>query len=73
MLTVDGRCFCSRCEERTKNMYRMVGKCWNCGTEPILVLYREGDPAASVDCPVCGNRNKVHTTRLATAEEIPAS
>ena len=70
---VDGRCGCQRCEERTKNTYRMVGVCLNCGTKPILILYRWGDRAADVDCPVCGNWQKVRPQRLATADEIPAA
>ena len=71
MLTVDGRCFCSRCEARTKNIYRMVGSCWNCKTQDILVIYRAGDRAAEQECPLCGSYNSVHVTRLATPDEIP--
>ena len=71
MLTVDGRCFCPRCEGRTKNIYRMVGSCWNCKTQDILVLFRAGDPSHEQDCPVCGNYHSVHVTRLATLDEYP--
>ena len=73
MLTVDGRCGCARCEAGSKNIYRMVGECWNCHATPILVLYREGDPAAPQDCPTCGGRQQVHVTRLATPDEVPAA
>lgn len=73
MLTVDGRCFCHRCEQRSKDIYRMVGACSNCRTADILVLYRTGDRAGEVDCPVCGNYHSVRVTRLATADEIPAA
>lgn len=70
---VDGRCGCFRCEARTKDIYRMIGRCYNCKTEPILILYRVGDPAALAGCPVCGNSDSVHAFRLATADEIPAA
>lgn len=73
MITVDGRCFCERCESRTKDIYRMVGKCRNCGAEPILMLYRAGDKATSLTCPTCGNWNSVHANRLATEDEVPAA
>jgi hypothetical protein len=72
MVFIDGRCGCSRCVQRTQNTYRMVGYCVNCGTEPILILYRAGDGAADQDCPVCGNWRAVKTKRLATPDEIPA-
>jgi hypothetical protein len=49
----------------------MVGVCYNCGTKPILMLFRAGDPSAPQDCPVCGNWHSVHTQRLATDDEFP--
>lgn len=73
MLTVSGICMCDKCESRTKNIYRMIGVCYNCGTKDIFMLFRSGDPKASLDCPVCGNWHGVHAQRLATADEIPAS
>lgn len=68
---VDARCGCSSCVTRTKDVYRMIGHCANCGTEPILVLYRKGDQAALKDCPVCGCWHAVQADRLATPDEIP--
>lgn len=72
MQTVDHRCTMTMCEHRT-GIYRMVGRCGNCGTEPVLVLYTEGHTADHVDCPVCGCRNSVRTSRLATDDEIPVA
>lgn len=70
MLTVDERCTMTSCSHKT-GIYRMVGSCWNCNAEPILVLYTEGHEASATDCPVCGCSGKVHVNRLATDEEIP--
>ena len=69
--TVDGRCGCANCKARTENIYRMIGVCYNCGAKPILMLFRAGDPSASQDCPKCGNYHTVHSTRLATDDEVP--
>jgi hypothetical protein len=69
----DGRCFCDRCESRTKDIYRMVGRCLNCHVEPILMLYRAGDPAVKLDCPRCGFWGGVDPQRMATPDEIPAA
>ena len=71
MLTVDGRCGCPRCVARTENIYRMVGTCLNCGTKPILMIFRAGDPTAKLDCPRCDNRS-VESQRIAGEDEIPA-
>lgn len=71
MLTVDARCGCRRCEARTQDIYRMVARCLNCRAAPILILYRAGDKAADVDCPVCGVWHSVKPERLATDDEIP--
>jgi hypothetical protein len=70
---VDARCMCRRCEDRTTNVYRMVGYCLNCKTEPILIIYRAGDKASDCDCPVCGVWHSVRARRMATADEIPAA
>ncbi len=72
MLTVDGRCGCERCRARTENIYRMIGTCRNCGSNPILMLFREGDPVSALDCPICGCWHTVDSQRLAMADEIPA-
>ena len=73
MLTVDGRCGCGECETRTGNIYRMVGVCYNCGTKPILMLFRVGDKTRDLDCPVCGVWHSVKSQRLAGVDEIPAT
>lgn len=67
---VDARCDCTRCTSRTTEGYRMIGRCSNCGVE-ALVLYRAGDKSAPADCPTCGVWRSIHTTRLATPDEIP--
>jgi len=36
----------------------------------ILMLFRAGDPTATLDCPRCGNR-RVESQRIATDDEIP--
>lgn len=73
MITIDGRCHCSKCRATTEDIYRMIGACGNCGTANILMLFRAGDPARNLDCPVCGNWSKVMPQRLATPDEVPAS
>jgi hypothetical protein len=69
---IDARCHCKRCTDRTTSGYRMVGKCRNCGVD-ALVLYRAGDTSSAADCPTCGNWRTVHTTRLATEDEVPVA
>lgn len=71
MITVDGRCNCKKCEQRTSNTYRMIGRCSNCHTNPVLMLFREGDPALSLTCPVCKNWHTVNIQRHAEDHEIP--
>jgi deoxycytidylate deaminase len=73
--TIDGRCGCEKCRARTENVYRQVsGKCRNCGAGPFLILYREGDPAASQDCPRCrGGYKPVSAERPATDDESPGT
>lgn len=71
---IDARCFCTRCEERTTSIYRMVSSpCSNCGAGPFLILNRAGDKAADLDCPECGNFWTVKQARRATEDEIPAA
>ncbi len=74
MLTIDDRCPMTQCVHKT-GVYRMVGRCLNCGTEPILFLITEDHEARGARhngarCPVCGCRTAV-TQRLATADEFP--
>lgn len=71
MLTVSGKCMCNKCEQRTKDIYRMVGYCINCGQKDVLGIFRAGDRAARLDCPVCGNWGSLRWSRLATPDEIP--
>jgi hypothetical protein len=70
MPTVDGVCACHRCERTPRAVYRMIGRCWNCQTDPVLMLFRAGDTAGVLKCPTCGC-NEVHAVRLATEDEIP--
>ena len=70
---VSGICSCRRCEDRTTDIYRMVGWCRNCKTRDILMLFRAGDKAHALTCPVCGNYFSVEPSRLATADEIRAA
>jgi DNA-directed RNA polymerase subunit RPC12/RpoP len=67
MLTVDARCTDKSC---SPNIYRMVGKCYNCGAEPVLVMFTERHEKSEVPCPTCGTR-RVNVSRLATPDEIP--
>jgi hypothetical protein len=71
VVSIDARCGCARCEARTTDTYRMIGKCWNCQTDNIVILYRAGDRAAPKDCPVCGVWHEVRPYRLATEDEVP--
>lgn len=71
MIVVSGKCMCPRCEERTQDIYRMIGYCSNCRTEPILMIFRAGDKATRLDCPVCGVYHTVQPQRLADEDEIP--
>ena len=54
----------------------VVGHCENCGQSDILMLFREGDRKANLDCPTCGAQGHgtfggVYPDRLATEDEIP--
>jgi DNA-directed RNA polymerase subunit M/transcription elongation factor TFIIS len=74
-LTVSGVCTCSRCGE-AKNIYRMIGKCLNCGTDSVLMLFRAGEKTQVLKCPVCGvgyPYEGVRAYRLATDDEIPVA
>lgn len=71
MNTIDGRCHCQRCTDRTGDIYRMVGYCKNCGASDILMLFRAGDKTRDLDCPLCGVWMSVHPLRLATEDEVP--
>ena len=70
MITVSGVCTCNRCEIGERRIYRMIGRCYNCKTAPILMLYRVGDRSDILPCPTCGCRD-VHAERPATDDEIP--
>lgn len=66
--SVDARC--SACPAE-RGVYRMVGSCYNCHTEGIVILYTATHEAGRVDCPVCGCWRKVYPERLATEDEVP--
>lgn len=68
MLTVDDRCTVRTCGD--KNIYRMIGKCLNCGAGDLLMLFTEGHETRNGRCPVCGC-DKVSPSRLATKDETP--
>jgi hypothetical protein len=69
---VDRRCTHRNCADKT-GVYRMVGRCLNCGTTPILGLFTSGhEHSHGGDCPVCGV-SRLHWDRLASPEEIPAA
>lgn len=70
MLTIDDRCDLGSCP--SKDIYRMVGNCFNCRTSGILILQTTGHSAFTFECPVCGCK-EVRTSRIATEDEIPAS
>lgn len=66
----------ARCPDRgctSKGMYRMVGRCSNCGTSDFLILYTEGHEKRDVDCPRCGCSYSMVPSRLATDDEIPVA
>ncbi|MGB6771159.1 MAG: hypothetical protein WBF51_04055 [Candidatus Dormiibacterota bacterium] len=68
LLTSDNRCSDQMCADR--DIYRMIGHCYNCKTSAILGLFtvRHGS-IGQRDCPVCGCRT-VEFLRLATPDEI---
>jgi hypothetical protein len=70
----DERCRHPRCAAAEKgDAYRMVGGCYNCGTEPILGLFTAGHRHGNDGrCPVCGC-SRLHWDRLASPDEIPAA
>jgi hypothetical protein len=51
---LDFRCMCSKCEERTKETYKLQLKCSNCNWRGIALI-RKGDKfSESRECPSCG-------------------
>lgn len=62
-VSVDATCLkCSKC--KGNGSYSMVGRCYNCRTEPIVVTYSVTHEAQPVKCPVCGVSRSVHVTEL---------
>jgi len=49
----------------------MIGRCYNCGTENILILFSAGHEHSKQTCPVCKCWWQVYPQRLATPDEIP--
>lgn len=72
LVTIDARCGCHACRERTEDIYRMIGQCYNCQAGPFLLLFRAGDRTRSLDCPACGCTHTVHVIRRAENNETPA-
>jgi hypothetical protein len=70
MLTIDARCLDKRCA--SLDMYRMVGRCHNCDTKDILILYTKTHAATPQACSTCGTWRGVHAKGLAGLDEIPA-
>ena len=68
-LEVDGRCVCASCAARTKDFYRMVGVCVNCGSTPIIMTFRVGDRTQYLTCPVCRTSRTVQPQRLLKFDE----
>jgi predicted nucleic-acid-binding Zn-ribbon protein len=66
--SVDARCPDKWCT--SKDVYRMVGTCVNCGNTDIIVLYTSGHVARDATCPACGCE-RVTAKRLATPDEVP--
>jgi hypothetical protein len=71
MVTVDKRCTHHTCQD--KDIYRMVGRCVNCGQTDLLILNTSGHEATKADCPRCGCDRSVTQDRLATDDEIPVA
>jgi hypothetical protein len=71
MITVDARCSCSRCVDGPQDIYRMIGMCANCGSNPILMIFRAGILATGQTCPLCGVLGAVERRRMARDDEIP--
>jgi len=73
MLTTSGICQCQRCTSRTSDIYRMIGTCTNCMADRILMLFRAGDRAERLTCPICRCSNAVMPIRVATVDEVPSA
>lgn len=72
LATVSGVCTCSTCEATGRFIYRMIGKCLNCTSGPILMLFRTGDGIRPLECPFCGCGKVVAGCRAAD-DEIPTA
>jgi hypothetical protein len=68
-MIVDRRCSLCQSEGKT-DIYRMIGGCYNCRSEPILGLFSATHESSGGKCPVCAC-GRLHWDRLATADEIP--
>lgn len=57
---VDARCIHTRCSHRNDDAYRLVGKCLNCQSDPVVGMFSFGHEASSgalgPACPRCGCR-----------------
>ena len=62
MRIIDHRCFCDKCEERTKEIYYLSAGCYNCGKKWIA-KFRKGDKPGIIDeCPYCEVRHIYYGT-----------
>ena len=52
--TIDLRCFCYKCEGRTKETYRLHVRCFNCGWKGEAILRKGDRPGPLEECPHCG-------------------
>lgn len=75
MTTIDARCLCKECQDRTERIYRMVGYCSNCGAKDLLIIYRAGDKTRDLECPSCECSYTVrgYNQSKAADHEIPAA
>lgn len=52
--TLDCRCHCSRCKERTAETYSLGVSCNNCGWSGEAVMRKGDKPPHGKECPGCG-------------------
>jgi hypothetical protein len=51
---LDLRCFCKRCEDRTKKIYKLSVNCINCGWNGQVIIRKGDKPGLQTECPNCG-------------------
>ena len=50
---IDMRCLCGRCEDRTKETYKLNVSCSRCGWKGIALLRKGDSPDRMHKCPNC--------------------